>query len=224
MIQILIADDHNLFREGIISMLQDDDEIEVVGEASDGKQLVKKFVELKPDVVLSDISMPIKSGPDAIRSILNKYKSAKVLFLSQFSGDDYLFEVIKAGALGLISKSCMKDELIFALKEVHKGRKYFKNKSEEELNSIIKRFEDIRMKDIRVQNSPLTPKEEEVLQLVGNGLTSEQIAQKLKLSKRTIDTHRYRIIGALGLNSVSELIRYAVLKNVERNKENYLSH
>jgi len=221
--RILIADDHSLFREGIVSMLRDAEDIQIIGEASNGKELEKKYAELMPDVVLSDISMPIKSGPDAVKSILNKFKEARVLFLSQFTGDDYLYSVIKAGALGLISKNCMKDELIFAINQVYHGIKYFKNKSVEELNSIIKRFEDIKMKNMDIHYSSLTPKEEEVLKLVGEGLTSEQIAQQLNLSKRTVDTHRYKIIGTLGLKSLSELIRYAVLKNIESNKGGLLS-
>ena len=118
----------------------------------------------------------------------------------------------------------MKEELVYAIHEVYNGRKYFKGKSEEELDSIIKRFEDLKMSNISIENSPLTAKEQEVLRLVGDGLTSEQIAARLKMSKRTVDTHRYRIIGALGLNSVSELIRYAVLKNVEQNKVDFTSN
>lgn len=222
MIRVILADDHRLFREGIISMLKDNNEIEIVGEAADGKELIKRYSELLPDVILTDINMPIKSGPNAVKSILNKYNNAKVLFLTQFTGDDYLYSVVKSGAFGLISKTCMKEELIFAIKEVNTGKKYFKNKSEEELNSIIKRFEDIRMKGMDFHISVLTSKEREVLNLVGEGLTSEQIASQLNMSKRTVDTHRHRIITTLGLNSVSELIRYAVLRNLEENKKNSL--
>ncbi|MDX1701743.1 MAG: response regulator transcription factor [Melioribacteraceae bacterium] len=222
MIRVLLADDHSLFREGIISMLKDNTEIDIVGEAADGKELIIKFSELLPDVVLSDINMPIKSGPNAVKSILNRYSNAKVLFLTQFTGDDYLYSVVKSGAFGLISKTCMKNELIFAIKEVYDGRKYFKNKSADELNGIIKRFEDIRMQGMDFHLSVLTPKEREVLNLVGEGLTSEQIAKQLNMSKRTVDTHRHRIITTLGLNSVSELIRYAVLRNLEENKKNSL--
>jgi len=173
---------------------------------------------VNPDVVLTDISMPIKSGPAAIKSILSKNKDAKVLFLSQFTGDDYLYSVLKAGALGLISKSCLKNELIFAISEVCKGKKYFTNKSEDELNLIVKRFDDIKMKHLSLNESQLTPKEEEVLFLVGEGFTSDQIAEKLHLRKRTVDTHRSKIMGSLGLKTFSELIRYAVLKNVEKNR------
>ena len=221
-IRVLLADDHSLFREGIMSMLKDNEEIDIIGEAADGKELISKYSELLPDIVLSDINMPIKSGPNAVKSILNQHNNAKVLFLTQFTGDDYLYSVIKSGAFGLISKTCMKEELIFAIKEVNKGRKYFRNKSKDELDSIIKRFEDIRMEGMEFHLSILTPKEREVLYLVGEGLTSEQIANQLKMSKRTVDTHRHRIITTLGLSSVSELIRYAVLRNLEEKKKNSL--
>ena len=223
MIKVLIADDHALFRQGIISMLNDSANIEIVGQAENGKELVRLFFELNPDVVISDINMPVKSGPDAIKSIINTQRHAKVLFLSQFTGDDYLYSVVKSGALGIISKNCMKDELIQAIQNVNEGKKYFNNKSEIELEQIIKRFDSIYTNNVNYKENALTSKEEEVIKLIGEGLTSEQIAEKMHLSRRTIDTHRYRIIGTLGLKSWSELVRYAVLKNVAQNKENIMN-
>jgi len=222
MIRILLADDHNLFREGIISMLKGENELRIVGEAGNGKELIYKFDFLRPDIILSDINMPVKSGPDAVKQILDKNKEAKVLFLSQFTGDDYLYSVIKSGAKGLISKNCMKDDLIFAIKEVCSGRKYFNKKSDKELKKIIKRFENLEMKQMHLHLNLLTPREKEVLMLVGEGLTSDQIAERMNLSKRTIDTHRYRIIHSLGLQSVSELIKFAVLNNLEEKRKNQL--
>ena len=201
-------------------MLKDEPDFEIIGEAGDGKELISQYHLLKPDIILSDINMPQKSGPDAVKSILNKFKKAKVLFLSQFTEDDYLFSVLKSGALGLISKNCMKKDLVFAIKEVSEGRTYFSDKSEDELKKIIRRFENLEMKQMHLHLGILTPKEREVLMLVGEGLTSEQIAERMNLSKRTIDTHRHKIINTLELGSVSELIKFAVLHNLEEKRKN----
>ncbi len=214
MIKILLADDHNLFREGLVTMLKKQKDFLIVSQAEDGRDIEKKYTEVYPDVIISDISMPIKSGPEAIKVLTTKYKNVKVLFLSQFTGDDYIYSIIKSGGLGLISKNCMQEELIYAIREVAKGNKYFMNKSPKELDTIITRFESIYLEDIEIKEDPLTPKENEILSLIGEGLTSEQIAEKLKLSRRTVDTHRTRIINTLGFNSSTELIRYAVIKNM----------
>lgn len=220
MIKIIIADDHNLFREGIRSLLSGIKDILIVGEVENGKELIKKYFELNPDVILTDISMPVKSGPAAIKSILFRRRDAKVLFLSQYTGDDYLYSVIKSGGLGLVSKNCLKEELVNAIREVNKGNKYFKGKDDEELDFILKRFDNIKGKSAFINGYQLTAKEEEVISLVGEGLSSEEIAEKLSLSRRTVDTHRSRIMSILGLKTVSELIRFAVLKNVEdKNKK-----
>lgn len=215
MVRVLIADDHNLFREGIRSLLKDSLEIVIVGEAEDGRALEKKFFELKPDVILTDISMPIKSGPEAVSTIINKYKEAKVLFLSQYSGDDYIYSILKAGGLGLLSKNCLRDELVNAIKIVNNGDMYFFNKNEEELNEIIKRFDQIESKGKNETIKGLTKKQIEILKLIGEGYSTEQIAVELKIGKRTVETHRHRIMSTFGFKTVGQLIRYAVILNAK---------
>lgn len=215
MVRVLIADDHNLFREGIRSLLKDSVEIVIVGEAEDGRALEKKFFELKPDVILTDISMPIKSGPEAVSTIINKYKEAKVLFLSQYSGDDYIYSILKAGGLGLLSKNCLRDELVNAIKIVNNGDMYFFNKNEEELNEIIKRFDQIESKGKNETIKGLTKKQIEILKLIGEGYSTEQIAVELKIGKRTVETHRHRIMSTFGFKTVGQLIRYAVILNAK---------
>ena len=215
MVRVLIADDHNLFREGIRSLLKDSLEIVIVGEAEDGRALEKKFFELKPDVILTDISMPIKSGPEAVSTIINKYKEAKVLFLSQYSGDDYIYSILKAGGLGLLSKNCLRDELVNAIKIVNNGDMYFFNKNEEELNEIIKRFDQIESKGKNETTKGLTKKQIEILKLIGEGYSTEQIAVELKIGKRTVETHRHRIMSTFGFKTVGQLIRYAVILNAK---------
>ena len=209
MIRVLLADDHTLFREGILSLLANDDEITVVGQAEDGFGLLSKFSETKPDVIVSDISMPGKSGPDAIRSICKDNENVKVLFLSQHTGDDFIYEVLKAGGSGLISKNIMLPELLLAIKTVANGEKYFVGKNKEELDAIIKRFSSIKVTAKRENLKILTRKEEEILLLVSQKMTSQEIANRLKVSIRTIESHRLNIIQKLNLKSLRGLIGFA---------------
>ncbi|MBK7978866.1 MAG: response regulator transcription factor [Ignavibacteriae bacterium] len=159
--------------------------------------------------------MPIKSGPEAVSTIINKYKEAKVLFLSQYSGDDYIYSILKAGGLGLLSKNCLRDELVNAIKIVNNGDMYFFNKNEEELNEIIKRFDQIESKGKNETIKGLTKKQIEILKLIGEGYSTEQIAVELKIGKRTVETHRHRIMSTFGFKTVGQLIRYAVILNAK---------
>lgn len=209
MIRVFLADDHNLFREGIITILEKENDITIVGEAEDGTALLSKYKEANPDVILSDISMPGKTGPDAVRLITNKNKEIKVLFLSQYTGDDYIYSVIKAGGAGLISKNVMRSELLLAIRSVADGEKYFVGKSQKELDLINKRFNAIKRKDKRENPDGLTNKEKEILLLVSESYTSRDIAEKLKISIKTVDCHRLNIINKLQLKSLPGLINFA---------------
>lgn len=209
MIRVFLADDHNLFREGIITILEKEKDITIVGEAEDGTALLSKYKEANPDVILSDISMPGKTGPDAVRLITNKNKEIKVLFLSQYTGDDYIYSVIKAGGAGLISKNVMRSELLLAIRSVANGEKYFVGKSQKELDLINKRFNAIKRKDKRENPDGLTNKEKEILLLVSESYTSRDIAEKLKISIKTVDCHRLNIINKLQLKSLPGLINFA---------------
>lgn len=209
MIRVLLADDHNLFREGLLSMLSNNSGITVVAEAEDGASLIDKYNEVNPDIILSDISMPIKSGPDAIRTIFRKDRSVKVLFLSQHTGDDYIYSILQAGGSGLISKNIMKAELLLAIKTVAKGKKYFAGKSDEELENIKKRFTVIKAKEKRENVGELTKKEREVLLMINQNFTSQDIADRLKISIRTIESHRSNIIHKMNLKSLIELVAFA---------------
>ncbi|MBU1095029.1 MAG: hypothetical protein CVV23_11960 [Ignavibacteriae bacterium HGW-Ignavibacteriae-2] len=210
MIRILFADDHKLFREGIVSLLDGDDRLCIVAEAENGKDLLNKYFEVKPEVVLCDISMPMGSGPEIIKKIRNKGEEPKVLFLSMHTGEEYIYYTLKSGGLGLISKSVMKGELVNAIIQVSKGRNYFTNQDEETLKAIVDKYSLIEKKQDDFFIDPLTPKELEVLELVGEGLTSNEIADKLEVSKRTIDAHRAKIMEKLNLKTLPAFIKYAV--------------
>ncbi|MCB0751976.1 MAG: response regulator transcription factor, partial [Ignavibacteriae bacterium] len=210
-IRVLIADDHNLVLDGICSLLKDIAYIKIVGRAEDGRELVKKYFELQPDVVLSDISMPILSGADAAQNILRKNKTAKILFVSQYVDDDYIYSILKVGGLGLLSKNCNTEDIVLGIESVIMGKHYFVNKSEEELNHLIQRFEQNKIKSKQPIHNELSKKQKEILKLIGQGLTSNQIAIKLKIDKRTVDTHRHRMMQTLEFKSSAQLFRHAVI-------------
>jgi DNA-binding NarL/FixJ family response regulator len=210
MIRLLIADDHNLFREGIKKLIEDEKDITIVGEAEDGISLITKFKELKPDVILTDISMPGKNGPDAIKIIKKNDKEVGVLFLSQFTGDDYIYLILNANGDGLLSKNVMKQELILAIRTIAKGGRYFGVKTEDELSSIVKRYTTMKRKGIGKSGDSLTSKEKEILLFISKGKKSKEIAELLHLSTRTIESHRSKIIRKMGLTSFPELVRFSL--------------
>ena len=210
-IRILIGDDHSLFRSGIARLLSDDDDILLVGEAENGEELVEKYFELKPDLLLADISMPKLSGTDAISQIKQKDKNAKALFLSMHDGEEYIYYSIKAGGLGLVNKNIMQGELLFAIKQVHSGKFYFgPGITQSHLDEIIKKYDKKEIVGIENVELILTGREKDILFLIGKALTSMEIASKLNLSKRTIDTHRNHLMQKLKLENLPKLIRYAV--------------
>lgn len=209
MIRLLIADDHNLFREGVKNLLSGEKDIFVVGEANNGESLIKKYIDLKPDIVIADISMPPINGPEALIKLKAMGLSPKFLFLSMFCEDEFIYSCAKAGGYGLISKKITRGELLFAIKTVNEGKRYFGvDKTEENIYEIINDF-DKKTKETRNKHD-LTHREEEILRLISEGLTSSEIAEKLLVSKRTIDSHRTHLIQKLNLKSLPELIKYSI--------------
>ena len=212
-IRILVADDHQLFRSGVISLLEDEPDIFVVGEAENGEELINLYFQLKPDVVLIDISMPFLTGTEALKEIKKGDPDVKALFVSMHDTEEYVYFALKHNAAGLISKNIMKGELIYAIKTAYNGNQYFgQGWPEEKLREIMTRFEYLTGKSSK-DNPSLTPREREILRQIGYGLTSMEIAQKIKLSKRTIDSHRSHIMKKLGVSSLPELIKYALKYN-----------
>jgi DNA-binding NarL/FixJ family response regulator len=210
-IKILIADDHTLFRSGVISLLEDEDDIQVTGEACNGKELIKMYRELKPDLLLIDISMPEKTGLEAAKDIRAMDRDVRILFLSMHEGVDYIYHSIKSGGNGLINKNILKSDLINAIRTLMSGKDYFGDEySESEIQEIVKKYEDFIEPSAFIQPTRLTEKEQEVLMLISEGLTSSEIADKLNIGKRTVDTHRLNIMQKLNLNSLPELIRYSI--------------
>lgn len=209
-IRVLIADDHKLFRMGIISLLEDVEDILIVGEAENGKELINKFSELEPDVILVDISMPVINGVEAIKTIKKINKDLKALMLSMHDSNEYIFYSIKSGAKGLLSKNTMKGELIYAIKTVNEGMLYFgKSLTEEKMIELEKKYKQLISND-RQDYIRLNYRDRKILEQISKGMTSQEIADELNFSKKSIDYYRSRIMQRLEIKSLPELISYAV--------------
>ena len=211
-IRILICDDHALLRSGIIGHLQNAPGIFVIGEAENGNDLIAKYELLKPDLVIADISMPGLSGTDAVKELKLKYPTIKVLFLSILQGEHYIYYTAKVGGLGLVGKNIAKGELLFAINEVYNGRYYYGPQYDEEtIKEIFKKYDNQPVGIKFNSNIKLTEIEEIILEQISDGFSSVEIAEKLSLSKRTIDTHRSQIMFKFGAKNKIALIRFAIL-------------
>lgn len=210
-IRLLIADDHQLFRMGMMSLLKDTGHIIIAGEADNGEELCSKYFSLKPDLILTDISMPLISGIEAVHKIKAIDSSVKVLFLSMYDSEEFIYYTLKVGGLGLVGKNIIREELITAIETVNQGEYYFgKDFGEEEIESLIKKFDSILSPKFDINRVSLSPREIQTLKFISEGFTSREIASKLKVSKRTIDTFRTHLMQKLGLKTLPELIKFAI--------------
>ena len=217
-IKTLVADDHKLFRSGIIRMLNDHRNIHVISEAENGTELIEKYFEVSPDIVLVDIAMPQMSGLEAVAKIKEKDPIVKALFLSMYDSDDYKYKVLKSGGMGLINKNILEGELTYAIEQVNKGEPYFRgNWTKADLERLVSEFESHNNQQF-IDKYDVSYREEQVLKLLNEGYTSQQIAAKLELSKKTIDFYRSNIMRKFSLNSVTDLIRFA-LKYFEKKND-----
>ncbi len=209
-IKVLVADDHKLFRTGLLKVLNEDKELFVIGEAEDGADLVEKYFRLRPDIILLDISMPKLTGTQALKKIIEKDPLARALFLSMNDGEEYIYHAHKAGGLGLINKNILEGELYLAIRTVYEGNKYFGPEvNENELQEICEKFEGKATNFDDLMNFELSQREEIIVRFVAAGKTSNDIAEELRMSKRTVDFYRSAHIQKLGLNHLSEFMRFA---------------
>ena len=202
-IRILIADDHGVIRAGLRALLEDVPDITVVGEASDGVEALAKAVELKPDILLMDLSMPNMGGIEATRQLSQSEPKVRVLILTVHEDESLLKEVIRVGAAGYIIKRAAQEDLIHAIRVVSRGDLYIHPAMTRAL------FNDAAVPPKVSEIETLTLREIEVLQLLAKGYTNRQIAEHLNLSPRTVEGHRANVSGKLGLHSRVELVEYA---------------
>jgi two-component system response regulator NreC len=206
---ILVVDDHAVLREGVRALLSLYDDIEVVGEASEGKEAIRKVQEFMPDVVIMDIAMPGMDGLEATRRIRKKYPKIKVLVLTQHDNKEYILSVIKAGASGYVPKRALGSELVSAIRAVQEGDSFLYPSA---ATALIEDY--LQQNKDRDPFDQLTAREREIFKLIAEGHTSREIADMLFLSLRTVQGHRLRIIEKLNVRNRTELIKYAMRKGL----------
>lgn len=213
-IRVLLVDDHTILREGVRALLADEPEIVVVGEAGDGEEAVEKVDALRPDVVLMDMVMPRMNGLEATSHIKRAHPDVKVLILSMYDDDEYVQQVIQAGASGYLLKGMAADDLVLAIREVHSGSSFLNP-------AIAAKLIDDYVRRVRGERGaegeePLTSREREVLKLIAEGNTNQEIADVLCLSRKTVESHRANIMRKLDLHDVTDLVKYAIRRGLIR--------
>lgn len=207
-IKVVLADDHQIFIEGIKSLLRDNHQIQIVGEVSDGKELLDLLKLKKVDVVLMDVSMPNLDGLEATRRIIHDFPEVKIIGLTMFEDTTKISDMMRAGASGYLFKTTGKHELLNAIHKVSMGQKYL---SPEVSNKLIDRMiGDESAKEAPARHAEITPREKDIIKLIAQEMTNNEIAQKLNNSPMTIITHRKNLLRKLGLKNTAGLIRYAV--------------
>ncbi len=217
MITVLLVEDHNIVREGFRQMLGLKANIEVVGEARNGREAVALASKLQPDVILMDIAMPQMNGLEATRQVLKAVPSAKILILSAYSDDAYVAEALKVGAKGFVLKQTSSHDVCRAIEEVHAGKTSFSPSVSKRL-AVLTPASRNREGVIVAKACPLTSRETEVLQLIAEGMANKQIASELSISAKTVEKHRAGLMAKLDIHDTAGLTRYAISTGVIENR------
>lgn len=211
-IKIIVADDHNLVREGIVALLQNNKEIEIVGQASDGVAAVLLAKQYNPDIVIMDLSMPTLNGLEATYQIKRDVPDVKVLILTQHDNEEYIIQIIKAGASGYLLKSSVSEDLMKSIQGLQRGETFFSPTiSKKILEDYINK---IKESEGGAKIQELSHREREVLQLIAEGKSNQEVAQKLFISVRTVEFHRANIMHKLKLPDITSLVKYAIQKGI----------
>jgi DNA-binding NarL/FixJ family response regulator len=213
MINVLLIEDHDIVRQGIRALLENQPEITVIGEACNGAEAIEKLKVLKPDVLIMDMNMPVMSGLECTRKIRSEYPDIKILVLSMHDHENYLIEMLDAGANGYVLKNTSKDELLFAIKKIANDGMYIG--PEFTMNMLAK----YKASSGFVEVSPtidlkISDREMDVLRLVAKGLTNNEIAKQLFTSVRTIETRRKNLLEKTKTTNTATLIRFATIKGI----------
>jgi len=204
--KIVLADDHSLFREGLKSLIQEHPDLEIVGETGNGRDAVKLCRELWPDIVIMDVAMPELNGIEATRQIVNECPGIKIIAVSMHSSRRFVVDMLQAGASGYLLKDCAFQELSMAISAVQSSQVYL---SPSIASVVVEKIAGSADTEITV-TSRLTPREREVLQLLAEGKSSLETANRLHLSVKTVQTHRRNIMEKLNLHNLANLTKYAI--------------
>ena len=211
-IRLLLADDHAVVRSGLRLLLEAQPDLVIVGEAENGEEAIRRTAELQPDVVLMDIEMPGMNGIEAARRIKTQSPGASVLALTMYEDDQYFFEMLRAGASGYVPKRAAPDELASAIRAVSRGEVFIHPSL---AGRLVQDY--LQRRDMEVQEQAagdLTPREQEVLTLIAQGLSNNEIADQLVISAKTVDRHRENIMRKLNLHNRVDLVKYALRKGL----------
>jgi DNA-binding NarL/FixJ family response regulator len=207
-IRIVIADDHGVVAEGLRHLVEAQSDMQVLSLAVDGRDAVRQARELHPDVVLMDLSMPELNGADATRAILERDPKCRVIVLSMYSEREYVRRALKAGAAGYVVKRSAAKEVVDAIRAVHAGQRYL---SPRVADVVLDDYAGDGTEDLLAK---LSQREREVLQLLAEGRTGAQIAERLSLSQKTVETYRARLVEKLGIRDVAGLVRFAIQRGI----------
>jgi DNA-binding NarL/FixJ family response regulator len=209
--RILLADDHKITRQGLRSLLEKQQDMEVVAEAENGRAAARLAAEMAPDVIIMDVTMPDLNGVEATKQILSKSPDIKIIALSMHSDTLFVTEMLKSGAAGYLLKDCAFEELTRAIRTVVDGKTYLSPS----ISGVVVEDYLHRLSKVDFSNSDvLTDREREVLQLMAEGNSTKQIALRLHISTKTVETHRRQIMGKLDIHTVAELTKYAIRKGL----------
>jgi two-component system response regulator NreC len=213
-IRVLLAEDHTIVRKGLRSLLEDKPGIEVVGEAQDGREALHKSMELCPDIVLIDIAMPRLNGIEATRQIKQRCPEVNVLVLTMYDDQEYVRQVLQAGAAGYVIKQAAPTDLLSAIEAVHRGDSYLSPTiSKKVIQGYVEWSDASGGYD---SYDELTPRQREVLQLIAEGYATREIADLLTISTKTVESHRSNLMAKLDIHSTAGLTQYAIRKGVIR--------
>lgn len=229
-INVFIVDDHNIIINGISAMLENVDDVQLIGSANTGKEAIEKIREYEPDIVLMDIKMPEMNGIETTRKLLEADDAPHVLALTMFDDEEYISSMLSAGAKGYILKNTGKEELLRAIRRANEGKSYF---SSDVTNTVMERFmtqnkeaaqvdqeldsasgEPVRLKPRGSHEIKLTKRELEILKLIASEMTNQEIADKLFISPRTVHSHRRNLMQKVGVKNTVGLVRYAIEQKI----------
>ncbi|HEY7615457.1 MAG TPA: response regulator transcription factor [Terriglobales bacterium] len=211
-VKCLLADDHTLVRQGIRRLLEAEPDIEVVGEAASAQDAVRATRELRPDLVLMDVTMPGLSPFEGARQIRRLMPATRVLFLTMHDDEEYVMECMQSGASGYVLKDAPSQQLVAAVREIHRGGKYV---SPSLLGKMVDIFQSRRSEGPpRERAARLTPRERQILKLLAEGRSAKEVANLLDLSVRTVESHRFNLMRKIGVHNKVELLTYALRQRI----------